>query len=145
MKLWQLRGIIPGIVGVLLSMSAVAQGLIASDRPAFIIGPSFEPTMMPLVPYPDEMYTLPAIEQYSCYRVRRCSVYDLYYFADRPNRLTRLAPDAPTGRAASQAPVSYLWFFVPVTPEENILPKYRTASQVRDEHRAVGRPIDNPN
>jgi hypothetical protein len=145
MKLWELRGVVSSAVGVLLSMSAAAQGLMESDRPAFVTDPSFEPTMLPVIPYPDEMYALPGVEPYSCYRVRRCSAHDLYYFADRPNRLIRLAPDVPAARAASQAPVPYLWFFVPVTPEENILPKYRTASQVRDEHRAVGRPIDDAN
>src|SRR5438552_15422999 len=103
--------------------------------------------MMRVVPYPDEMYTLsgvaPAVP--SCYRIGRCSANDLYRFRDRPNRLTRLAPEAPSERFARPAPVPYMWFLAPVTPQENILPKYRTASQVRDEYRAVGRPIDGPN
>ena len=110
-------------------------------------GPLMEPTLMRIVPYPDEMYTLsgvtPAVP--SCYRIGRCSANDLYRFRDRPNRLTRLAPEAPPESVASQASVRYMWFLVPVTPEENILPKYRTASQVRDEYRAVGSPIDGPN
>ena len=98
---------------------------------------SMDLTMMPVVRYPDETYALP----YSCYRIRRCSAYDIYLFRDRPNRLTRLAPEAPIETPS----IDYLWFFVQVTPEENILPKYRAVSQVRDEHRAVSRPIDDPN
>ena len=93
------------------------------------------------------MYAWPGVEPavpYSCYRIGRCSAYDLYYFRDRPNRLTRLAPEAPAESVESPPSIHYQWFFVPVTPEENILPKYRTASQVRDEYRAVGRPIDGP-
>jgi hypothetical protein len=142
-----IRAILPGVVGVLLSMSAAAQGLIASDQPTPVTGPPVEPTMMRVVPYPDEMYKLsgvaPAVP--SCYRVGRCSANDLYRFRDRPNRLTRLAPEAPPESVAWPASVRYMWFLVPVTLEENILPKYRTASQVRDEYRAVGRPIDGPN
>ena len=57
MKLRQLRAVVPGAIGMLLSMSAVAQGPIASDQPAFVTDPSMEPTMMWIVPYPDEMYT----------------------------------------------------------------------------------------
>ena len=142
------RTILPGAVGVLLSMLAAAQGLIASDQPSSVTGPHVEPTMMRVVPYPDEMYTLsgvaPAV-QYSCYRVGRCSAYDLHRFRDRPNRLTRLAPQAPPESVALPPSIHYLSVSVPATPEENILPKYRTASQVRDEYRAVGRPIDGPN
>ncbi len=129
-------------------MSAAAQESIASDRPAFVTGPYLAPTMMRVVPYPDEMHTLPGdapAVPYSCYRIGRCSEYDLYRFRDRPNRLTRLAPEAPAEGDALPPSIHYLWFFVPVTPEENILPKYRTASQVRDEYRAVGMPIDGPN
>jgi hypothetical protein len=144
-----IRAILPGVVGVLISMSAAAEGSIASDLPAFVIGPTVEPTMMRVVPYPDETYMLsgaaPAVPYASCYRVGRCSANDLYRFRDRPNRLTRLAPEAPPESVAWPASVRYMLFFVPVTPEENILPKYRTASQVRDEYRAVGRPIDGPN
>ena len=141
--------ILPGAIGVLLSMSAAGQGLIASDQPTSVTSPPVQPTMMRVVPYPDEMYTLtgvvPAVPYASCYRIGRCSANDLYRFRDRPNRLTRLAPEAPPERGAWPGSVRYMWFLVPVTPEENILPKYRTASQVRDEYRAVGRPIDGPN
>jgi hypothetical protein len=144
-----IRTILPGALGVLLSMSAATQGLVASDQPTSVTGPPVEPTMMRVVPYPDEMYTqsgvAPAVPYASCYRVGRCSAYDLYRFRDRPNRLTRLAPEAPTESAARPPSIHYLWFLAPVTPEENILPKYRTASQVRDEYRAVGSPIDAPN
>jgi hypothetical protein len=144
-----IRAILRGAVGVLLSMSAAAQGLIASDQPTSITGPRVEPTMTRVVPYADEMYTLsevaPGVPYASCYRIGRCSANDLYRFRDRPNRLTRLAPEAPPESGAWPASVRYMWFIVPVTPEENILPKYRMASQVRDEYRAVGRPIDDPN
>lgn len=144
-----IRAVLPSAVGVLLSMSAAAQGPIASDQPAPVTGAPTEPTMMRSVPYSDEMYTLPgvapAVPYASCYRVGRCSAYDLYRFRDRPNRLTRLAPEAPSESVAAPSSIQYQWFLVPVTPEENILPKYRTASQVRDEYRAVGRPIDGPN
>ena len=144
-----IRAVVLGAIGVLLSMSAAAQGLIASDQPASVIDPSMEPTMMRIVPYPDEMYTppgvAPAVPFASCYRIGRCSAYDLYRFRDRPNRLTRLAPEAPPESVAEGASVPYRWVFVPATPEENIRPQYRAASQVRDEYRAVGRPIDGPN
>lgn len=144
-----IHAVLPGAVGVLLSMLAAAQGPSASDQPASVTGPPLEPTMMRVVPYPDEMYALPgvapAVPFPSCYRVGRCSGSDLYRFRDRPNRLTRLAPEAPSESVAAPGPIPYLWFLVPVTPEENILPKYRTASQVRDEYRAVSRPIDGPN
>ena len=142
-----IRAILPGAVGVLLSMSAAAQGLIASDQPTFVTGPPVEPTMTRVVPYADEMYTLSGVAPAypSCYRIGRCSANDLYRFRDRPNRLTRLAPEAPPESVAWSASVRYMWVLVPVTPEENIRPKYRTASQVRDEYRAVGRPIDDSN
>ena len=144
-----IRAILPGAVGLLLSMPAAAQGLITSEQPPSVTGPPVEPTMMRVVPYPDEMYTLsggaPAVPYPSCYRIGRCSANDLYRFRDRPNRLTRLAPEAPPESFARPASVQYIWFLAPVTPEENILPKYRTTSQVRDEYRVVGRPIDGPN
>ena len=139
-----IRAAVPGALGVLLSISAAAQGPIASDQPASS-GPFMEPTMMRVVPYPDEIYALPEVAPvvtYSCYRIGRCSAYDLYRFRNRPNRLTRLAPEAPSETGASPPSIHYQWVFVPITPEENILPTYRTASQVRDEYRAVGRRID---
>ena len=145
MKPWQRRAVVPGAVGLLLPIWAVAQGPMASDQPAFVSGPSFGLTMMQVVPYQDETYILPGDAPASCYRIGRCSAYDLYRFRDRPNRLTRLAPEAPSESAALAPSIYYQWIFVPVTPEENILPTYRTASQVRDEYRAVSRPIDAPN
>ena len=140
-----IRGVVHGAVGVLLSMSAAGQGPIASDQPVSVTDAPAEPTMMRVVPYPDEIGTAPADAPASCYRIGRCSAYDLYRFRDRPNRLTRLAPEAPPESGARPPTIHYLWFLVPVTPEENILPKYRAASQVRDEYRAVGTPIDGPN
>ena len=140
---------LPSALGVLLSMSAAAQGLTAPDKPASVAGPPIGPTMMWVVPYRAEIYAVPdvapAVPYASCYRIGRCSAYALYRFRDRPNRLTRLAPEAPPESVAGQASIPYLWFLVPVTPEENIVPQYRAASQVRDEYRAVGRPIDGPN
>jgi hypothetical protein len=137
---------LPGAFGVLLSMAATAQGLIASDQPASGVGPPIGPTMMLVVPYSYGTYALPEVAPAfpSCYRIGRCSTYDLYRFRDRPNRLTRLAPEAPPESVAEAARIPYRWFLVPATPEENILPQYRAASQVRDEYRAVGRPIDAP-
>ena len=140
-----IRAVVPGAVGMLLAMSAAAQGPIASDQPASITGPAMEATMMRVLPYSGGMYrTLPGVAPEfpypSCYRVGRCSAYDLYRFRDRPNRLTRLAPEAPPEGVERPFSIHYLWFLVPVTPVENILPKYRTASQVRDEYRTVGRP-----
>jgi len=142
-----IRAAVPGALGVLLSISAAAQGPIASDQPASS-DPFMAPTMMRVVPYPDEIYALPEVAPvvtYSCYRIGRCSAYDLYRFRDRPNRLTRLAPEAPPEDAARLSLFQYRWVLVPVTPEENIRPKYRTASQVREEYRAVGTPTDGPN
>jgi hypothetical protein len=134
------RAIFPGAVGMLISISAATQGASSSEEPTSRTHPTIEPTMMRVVRYPEEVYALPA-----CYRVGRCSAHDLYRFRDRPNRLTRLAPEAPPEIGAWPPSIHYLWFLVPVTPEENILPEYRTASQVRDEYRAVGTPIDGPN
>ena len=125
-------------------MSAVGQERIASDRPVSITGASAEPTFMRVVPYRDEFSALPEDAPASCYRIGRCSAYDLYRFRDRPNRLTRLAPQAPPESGTQVPPTRYLWVFVPVTPEENIHSKYRTASQVRDEYRAAGTPIVDP-
>jgi len=137
----------PGAFGVLLSMAATAQGLIASDQLVSEAGPPIGLTMMQVAPYHYGMYALPDVGPAvpSCYRIGRCSADDLYRFRDRPNWLTRLAPEAPPESVAEAASIPYRWFFVPVTPEENILPQYRAASQVRDEFRAVGRPIDSPN
>jgi len=140
--------IVPGAVGALLSMLAAAQGLSASDQLTSFTSPPVEPMMMS-VPYADETYPVfraaPALPYASCYRIGRCSANDLYRFRDRPNRLTRLAPEAPPETVAWPGAVRYTWSLVPVTPEENILPEYRTASQVRDEYRAVSRSIDDPN
>ena len=133
-----LRAAVAAAVGVFLSVTAAAQGSAAPEQPDFIAGPFVQPTMMRVVPYPEDMYASPEIApagQYSCYRIGRCSAYDLYRFRDRPNRLTRLAPEAPPDTVAPSPSSHYVWVFVPVTPEENILPKYRTASQVRDEYR----------
>ncbi len=105
--------------------------------------------MMQLVPYPHEGTTLPEIAPgvpyASCYRIGRCSLLDLYRFRDRPNRLTRLAPEAPSDTGAGNSWNSYRWVIVPITPDENIVPRYRGAGEVRAEHRTVGIPIDNPN
>jgi hypothetical protein len=140
---------LPSALGVLLSMSAAAQGLTAPDKPASVAGPPIGSTMMWVVPHPAEMYAVPdiapAVPYASCYRIGRCSASALYRFRDRPNRLTRLAPEAPPESVAGPALLPRPWFLVPVTPEENILPQYRAASQVRDEYRAVGRPLDGPN
>ena len=133
--------VVSGAIGVLLSMSSAGQERIASDQPGAVTGPPTQPTLMRVAPYPEEVHTLPGDAPPSCYRIGRCSAYDLYRFKDRPNRLARLAPEVPPPSAP--APSShYVWVVVPVTPEQNILPKYRTASQIRDEYRAVGTPID---
>ena len=142
-----IRGPLQVALGMLLSLSAAAQGSTASDQPARSTGPLMQPTMMRVVPYPDEMYRSPGVAPevpYSCYRIGRCSAYDLYRFRDRPNRLTRLSPEAPPQTTALPPSKHYLWVFVPTTPEENILPEYQTASRVRDEYSAVGRRIDGP-
>jgi hypothetical protein len=131
-----------GAAAVVLPMSAAAQGSVLSDRFSLTIPRTMAPTMMPIIPDSDEIYTFEA-SYTSCYRIRRCSAHDLYRFRDRPNWLTRLAPVAPAEGGADD--LFYVWVFVPVTPEENIVPKFRMASQVRDEHRAVSRPIDRSN
>lgn len=140
-----IRAVVHSTVGVLFSMSAMGQEPIASQQPIPYIGAPPEPTLMRLVPYPDEMPALPGDAPASCYRIGRCSAYDLYRFRDRPNRLTRLAPEAPPESGARPPSIHYVWFFAPVTPAENILPKYRTTSQVREEYRAAGMPIYDPN
>jgi len=134
----EIRAAVAGAVAVLLSMAAAAQGPMAPEQADSVAGPFVQPTMVRVVPYPEDMYLSPEsapAAQYSCYRIGRCSAYDLYRFRNRPNRLTRLAPEAPPETVAPSPSSPYVWVFVPVTPEENILPKYRTASQVRDEYR----------
>jgi hypothetical protein len=140
MKIGQFRVMVAGALGALLSMPAAAQGSTASDQQAPVTPRLMELTLVPVARYPDETYVLP----YACYRLRRCSAYDLYRFRDRPNRLTRLAPESPAESDELAPPIDYLWFFVQVTPEENILPEFRSAGQVREEHRNVGRPVDDP-
>lgn len=149
MKRWQFAaGAVSIAGGVLSSMSAMGQGPMASDQSAFVTGAYFEPTLVRIPPTPDKTYgaprDIPAVP-YSCLRVGRCSAYDVYYFRDRPNRLTRLAPEPPAESSDLPPWIQYEWIFVPVTPEANIVPKYRTASQVRDEYRTVGTPIDDDN
>src|SRR4051812_46425077 len=107
-----IRATLPGAVGTLLSFSAAAQPFTALDEPAPSTGALMQPTMMRVVPYPEEMYLAPEIAPeaaYSCYRVGRCSAYDLYRFRDRPNRLTRLAPEAPPQTVALSPLTHYLW------------------------------------
>jgi len=128
-----IRTIFAGFVAMIISMSAASQGAISPEEPAFGIGPPVAPTMVRVVRYPEEVNILPG-----CYRIGRCSAYDLYRFRDRPNWLTRLAPEAP----AEPPQVHYVWYLVPVTPAENILPKYRTTGLVRDEYRVVGEALD---
>jgi len=105
--------------------------------------------MMQRVPHPHDDITLleiaPGVPYASCYRIGRCSLVDLYRFRDRPNRLTRLAPEAPSGSSAGNGWNFYQWVLVPTTPDENVLPRYRGAGQVRAEYRTVGMPIDNRN
>src|ERR1700746_4059311 len=102
-----------GAVGGLLSTLATAQGFIGFDEPASFIGPRAEPMMMPVAPYADEAYPLsgvaPTLPYASCYRMGRCSLNDLYRFRDRPNRLTRLAPQAPEESAAWPPSVRHMW------------------------------------
>lgn len=134
---------------MLLSMSAMSQGPVASNPMAAASSPALGLTMKQLVRYPHEDIALPEIAPgvayASCYRIGRCSLLDLYRFRDRPNRLTRLAPEAPSDTNAGNGWNSYQWVLVPITPEENVLPRYRGAGQVRAEYRTVGMPIDNPN
>ena len=132
-------------MGVLLSTSVAGQGPIAADRPVSVTSMPAAATLMRVVTYPDDLYLLPQDAPPACLRIGRCSAHDLYRFRDRPNRLTRLAPEAPPESSVRPPLIPYVWVLVPVTPEENILPKYRTASQVRDEYRGVGTPIDGPN
>lgn len=125
------------------------QGPVAYDPMATSSSPPLGLTMMQLVPHPHEDVALPEIAPgvpyASCYRIGRCSLLDLYRFRDRPNRLTRLAPEAPSDKSPGNGRNSYQWVLVPTTPDENVLPRYRGAGQVRAEYRTVGMPIDNPN
>ena len=140
-----IRFVVHGALGMLFAMSAAGQEPIESNQPmASVNGAPLEPTLIRIVPYTDEMHMLPSDAPPSCYRIGRCSAYDIYRFRDRPNRLTRLAPEAPPEIGARPPSIRYVWFHVSVTPEENILPKYRTTSQVRDEYRSAGTPLDGP-
>jgi len=132
--------------GILSSVSAAAQGLVAQDQSVSAERTPIAPTTIWIVAYPAEVYSFPAVAPvapYSCYRIGRCSAYDLYRFRDRPNRLTRLAPAVPRETVAKVASIMFP-SFAPATPEENIVAAYKAASQVRNEYRAVSRPIDDP-
>ena len=145
----KLLAVASGAVGVLLSMSAAAQEPFLSDQPGAVDRLWLKPTMVRIVAFPDDDSLVPGVAPAapypSCYRAGRCSVQDLYRFRDRPNRLARLAPEAPPDGAARPPSARYAWFLVPVTPEENIVPDHRMAGQIRDEYRAAGRPIEGPN
>ena len=134
---------------MLLAVSAMSQETVASDPLDTASDFPLGLTMMQVVPYPHEAITLPEIAPgvpyASCYRIGRCSLLDLYRFRVRPNRLTRLAPETPLDSGAGNSWNSYRWVLVPITPDEDILPRYRRAGQVRPEYRTVGMPIDNPN
>jgi len=78
---------------MLLSVSAMSQAPVASDPMATASSPHpLGLTMMQLVSYPHEDIALPEIAPgvpyASCYRIGRCSLFDLYRFRERPNRLT---------------------------------------------------------
>ena len=93
-------------------MAAGAQRPLAPDPPDSSPGPFMRPAMMRVVPYADEMHASPAVEaevSYSCYRIGRCSACHLYRFRDRPNRLTRLAPEAPPETVEPSPSIQYLW------------------------------------
>jgi len=134
---------------MLLAMSAMSQEPVASDPMGTASSPPLGLTLIHRAPYPHEDITrleiAPGVPYASCYRVGRCTLSDLYRFRDRPNRLARLAPEAPLDTNAGNGWHSYQWVFVPITPDENVLPRYQGASQVRAEYRAVGTLIDNPN
>jgi hypothetical protein len=134
---------------MLLSTSAMSEGSVASDPLATASDSPVGPAMMQSVPYLHEDISLPEIAPgvpyASCYRIGRCSALDLYRFRARPNRLTRLAPEAPSNTVSGNGWSPYGWVLIPITPDENILPRYRDAGQVRAEYRNVGMPIDNPN
>ena len=140
-----IRTVFCGVVGTVFSISAGAQGPSAPESPVFLTGGQSQPTLIRVVPNPDEINTLTRESFPSCYRVGRCSAYDLHRFRDRPNRLTRLAPEPPAGTGAQLPPIHYEWVLAPITPEQNIVSRYRNASQIRDEYRAVGVPVERGN
>ncbi len=74
----------------------------------------------------------------SCYRAGRCTLADLYALGGRPDRLDRLAPNAPDPPAPGRAlerPAN-----VPPTAADEIQPAYRNASVPREEFRESGTP-----
>jgi len=133
---------------MVLATSAMSQGPVTAPLATTTDSP-VGPTMVQQVPDPRESIALPefapGVPYASCYRIGRCSALDLYRFRDRPNRLTRLAPQPPSDTVEGNGWNPYRWVLVPITPDENILPRYRDAGQVRAEYRTVGMPIDNPN
>ena len=62
------RAVVHGAVGM-LAMSAAAQIAVASDQPVSVTEPPTEPTMMRIVPYPDELQALLGYAPASCYRI----------------------------------------------------------------------------
>ena len=129
---------------ILLSTSGTSQGIVATDP---LVASDFPlgRTMMQPVPYPNEVNMMSEVttDVPSCYRIGRCSAFDLYRFRDRPNRLTRLAPAAPPDTIALTGwIIPHRWVPVPITPDANILPRYRGTGQVRAEYGTVGMPIE---
>jgi hypothetical protein len=121
--------------------SVWAAGGVIYGGPANYLGPGVH--YVPRIPYPqygpaDGALYLDGAE--ACFRMGRCSTLDMDRFQGRPNRLLRLAPLPPQDPAygIGNAPLNSKT----PTPEENIVPAYREASQVRPEYEEAGKPSD---
>lgn len=139
--------IVAGALLLVCSGSAPAQQSAPSPPSSIDERPLAAPMM--LVPYPIEVdipiEVAPGVPYASCYRIGRCSLRDLYRYSDKPNRLTRLAPEPPPESVIGSGWTAYRWVFVPITPNENIHPRYRGVGEVRSEYATVGTPIDEGN
>ena len=117
-----------------------AEGQVMYGRAGFVIAPwIYYPPRIPYAPFATiEESVLYFESAEACLRVGRCTTLDVYLFQGQVNRLQRLAPIPPPQEAS--------WFPharprpVPPTPEQDIVPEYRSASQVRSEYVDVGRP-----
>jgi hypothetical protein len=79
----------------------------------------------------------------ACLRIGRCSMWDVYLWQGRLNRLQRLAPSAPFEEPwQTWARLYARPRAVEPTPVENITPAYQSASQVRPEYLEAGKPLE---
>jgi hypothetical protein len=146
------RGALNGAAAAVLASIALlacavpawAGGTVIYGGAAIIVGPGFyyygpRSVYTPYTSAAEAALYLDSAD--ACLRMGRCTAFDVYRFQGRPNRLQRLAPQAPLDPSQAGFAGDMPRFDVEATPPENIAPAYRDASQVRPEYRDVGAPL----